>query len=248
MDVNCDLGEGVGEEDHDSAIMTHITSASIACGGHVGDPETMATTVRTAIAAGVVVGAHPSYPDRENFGRVSVAIEPADLTRTVADQLEALIDVCAGLDTSVQYVKLHGALYNDAARNASIAEAVLDGITLLDASLPILTLPDSALGKLARDRGIRVFTEAFPDRGYQPDGTLTPRTHPNAVIHDPARVAERALRLVQHGLIDASDGFEIAVDADSICIHGDAPNAVDAAAAISDALSRHGITPQPFVR
>jgi len=248
MDVNCDLGEGVGDAGHDPAIMPHISSASVACGGHAGDESTMTATVSAALAAGVVVGAHPSYPDRANFGRVSVAIDPGELEATLTGQLRALDAVCRRLGASIAYVKLHGALYNDAARDERVAVAVLDGIAAVDATLPVLTLPGSVLAGVARDRGIQAFVEAFPDRSYRPDGALTPRTRPGAMIHDPDRVAERALRLIREGVIDAEDGSELAVDADSICIHGDAPNAVEAAVAIALALAAHGIEPRPFVR
>ena len=245
MDLNCDLGEGIGNAKHDPAIMGRITSANIACGAHAGDLSTMSATVAAAVKAGVVIGAHPGYTDRENFGRVSLDLTPGRITGSVAAQVAALSAVCAAHGTSVRYVKLHGALYHDAANDDRVAAAVLEA---LDPALPILTLSDSAIGRLAAKRGTPVFTEAFPDRAYRPDGKLVPRDEEGAVVDDAAVVAARAVRLVRDGIIEATDGTELRVDAASLCIHGDAPNAVAAAAAIAARLSDAGIVPEPFIR
>ena len=244
MDLNCDLGEGIGNAKHDPAIMGHITSANIACGAHAGDLSTMSATVAAAVKNGVVIGAHPGYADPENFGRVSLPLSPGRITGSVAAQVGALSAVCATHGASVQYVKLHGALYHDAANDDRIAAAVLGA---LDPALPILTLAGSAIGRLAAERGTPVFTEAFPDRAYRPDGTLVPRDEDGAVVDDPADVAARAVRLIRDGVIEATDGSEIRVDAASLCIHGDAPNAVAAAAALAARLADAGIVPEPFI-
>jgi len=245
MDVNCDLGEGIGNAKHDPAIMGRITSANIACGAHAGDLSTMSATVAAAVKAGVVIGAHPGYADRENFGRVSLDLTSGTITGSVAAQVGPLSAVCAAHGTRVRYVKLHGALYHDAANDDRVAAAVLEA---LDPALPILTLSDSAIGRLAAERGTPVFTEAFPDRAYRPDGTLVPRDEEGAVVDDAAIVAARAVRLARDGIIEATDGTELRVDAASICIHGDAPNALAAAAAIAARLADAGIVPEPFIR
>jgi 5-oxoprolinase (ATP-hydrolysing) subunit A len=242
IDLNADLGEtvdGVPTAD-DEAMFALISSANVACGGHAGDAASMAASVERATRFGVAIGAHPSYPDRAGFGRVRIAIAPADLGASVAGQLAAL--VAAGAD--VRYVKPHGALYHVAGADAEVARAVVRPVAALAERLgrpvPILALGD-ALAAAAREAGLPFVREAFLDRGYRPDGALVPRGQPGDLQDDPDAVAARALRLVRDGLVDAVDGTIVATDAASLCLHGDSPDAVAMGRAVRRALDEAGV-------
>ena len=242
IDLNADLGETVdgAPTADDEAMFAVVSSASLACGGHAGDAASMASSVARAARFGVAIGAHPSYPDRPGFGRVALAMDAADLSAAVAAQLGAL----AGSGADIRYVKPHGALYHAAGADPVVARAVVRPVAdlseRLGRPLPVLALGD-ALAAAARDAGLPFLREAFLDRGYRADGGLVPRGAPGDLLHDPDAVAERALRLVRDGLVDAADGSVVAVDAASLCLHGDSPAAVAMGAAVRRALDAAGV-------
>ena len=242
IDLNADLGEtvdGVPTAD-DEAMFAVITSASVACGGHAGDRASMRDAVVRAGRHGVAVGAHPSYPDPANFGRVARAIDPAELAAVVAGQLAGL--VAAGAD--LRYVKPHGALYhavtNDERQADAVARAIADHSESLGRALPVLGLPGE-FARAAASVGLPFVHEAFLDRAYLPDGSLVPRSRPGALLDDPELVAARAVQLAREGVVEAIDGTIVAVYAASLCVHGDSPAAVDLARAVRAALEAAGV-------
>ena len=242
IDLNADLGEtvaGVPTAD-DEAMFALISSASVACGGHAGDAASLRAAVDRAARFGVAIGAHPSYPDTANFGRVRLDMSADDLISTVTAQLNALVD--AGAD--VRYVKPHGALYHAVTADSAQAEAVVAAVSdlseRLGRALPVLGLP-GRIERAARAAGLPFLREAFLDRGYRADGSLVPREEPGALLHDPAEVADRAVRLVREGVVAATDGAAVAVEAASLCVHGDSPDAVAMARAVRAALEADGI-------
>ena len=248
IDLNADLGEslGVWTMGDDDAMLSLVTSANVACGFHAGDPLTTQATVATAARRNVVVGAHPSYRDLIGFGRRFMDVSPAELTADVVYQLGALNALCRTAGTRLAYVKPHGALYNTIVHHEEQAKAVVDAVRAFDDRLPVLGLPGSVFLALADAAGLPTKEEAFADRAYDPDGTLVSRRHPGAVLHDPAVVAARMVRLVVEGRVAAIDGTDIELRADSICIHGDTPGAVNAAAQVRSALLAAGVTLAPF--
>jgi UPF0271 protein len=249
IDLNADLGESFGRWvlGDDDAMLGLVTSANVACGFHAGDPATLMRTVDAASRRGVVVGAQVSYPDLVGFGRRFIDIEPAELTAAVIYQIGALDGLCRAVGTRVRYVKPHGALYNTIVHHRDQASAVVAAVRAYDPSLPLLGLPGSVVLDLAADAGLRPVREAFADRAYQPDGTLMPRSRPGAVLDDPAAVGARVLRLARDGEIEAADGSIIPASAESVCVHGDSPGAVEMAARVRDTLWRNGIALRPFV-
>jgi UPF0271 protein len=218
VDLNCDLGEGA---DNDEQLMPLITSANIACGAHAGDLDTMRATFALAQKHGVAVGAHPGFADREHFGRRELSLSPEEVRVLVAIQIRAL-QSCG----PVQHVKPHGALYNLAARDAATAEAIVGGIFVVDPALVLFAPADSELARVSRARGLRVAQEVFADRTYQRDGTLTPRSRPDALVSDPAMAVAQVLQMLREGKVRAMDGTAISVVADTVCVHGDGPNAL----------------------
>jgi UPF0271 protein len=250
IDLNADLGEysDISKAAHDAAILDVVTSASIACGVHAGDLEVMKRTVDLAVRRDVTIGAHPSFPDREGFGRREMKIPAAELEDVIASQIEALSECCAAAGTRLRYVKPHGALYNIGAREEAVARVIADAIRRIDSSLVLLGLYDSFLiteGELA---GLTVASEGFPDRGYLADGRLVPRDRADAVLHDPELVAERAVSMTRDGYVDSADGVRIEVVPDSLCIHGDNPEALDLVKAARAALEAAGLIIAPFVK
>jgi 5-oxoprolinase (ATP-hydrolysing) subunit A len=239
IDLNADLGEDCGADD--AAMLDVVSSANIACGFHAGGGEVMAATVESAAARGVAIGAHVSYRDREHFGRRALDVAAAGLAADVAEQLASLGECCARRGTRVRYVKPHGALYHAISRDRAQAEAVVQAIAEFDPSLPLLGLPGTVAVEVARTAGLTTLVEAFADRAYASDGGLVPRESPGSVLDDPELVAARMLALVRTGRIAATDGTPVAVSADSLCVHGDSPNAVAMARAVRDALAGAGI-------
>jgi UPF0271 protein len=242
IDLNADLGEtvaGVPTAD-DEAMFAVISSASVACGGHAGDAASLRTAVDRAARFGVAVGAHPSYPDPRNFGRVAMTIPPQELMAAVAAQLSAL--VASGAD--VRYVKPHGALYHAVGVDPEQADAVVAAVAALAEQLgravPLLGL-HGEIERAAQAAGLGFVREAFLDRGYLPNGTLVPRGRPGDLLRDPAEVADRAVRLASEGVVRAVDGSLVAVRAASLCVHGDSPDAVAMARAVRAALEDEGI-------
>lgn len=242
MDLNADLGEGSAA---DGDLLALVTSASIACGSHAGDPLTMLRTARLAAGRGVAVGAHPSFPDREGFGRRPFSLPADELFATVVYQVRAMTAAAAAAGTSVRFVKPHGALYNQAAADPAVAEPVVRAAAEL--GLPVLCPHGSHLQKVASAAGVACYTEAFADRAYAPDGSLVPRHVPGAVLREVEAVAGQARRLALHGEVVATDGSVIRVPADSLCVHGDSPGALGLARSVRSTLEAAGVTLRPFL-
>ncbi|HEU4629614.1 MAG TPA: 5-oxoprolinase subunit PxpA [Gemmatimonadaceae bacterium] len=248
IDLNADLGEGFGhyvvaDEGH---VLPLVTSASIACGFHAGDPLTMRRSVRLALDHGVTVGAHPGYPDLLGFGRRDLGATPEEVTAYVLYQVGALAAVCHAERTVLRYVKPHGALYNRAATDAVVAAAVAEGVRLADPTLVLLGLAGSALVSEGQRAGLRTAAEAFADRAYLADGTLAPRSRPGAVLTDEAAVVEQALGIVREQRVATLDGGSRPVHADSLCVHGDNPRAPALLRALRRRLNGEGITIASF--
>lgn len=239
IDLNADLGEGVPT---DAQLLPVITSASVACGAHAGDAQTMREAVRLCRSYGVGLGAHPSFPDRAGFGRRPMALAPAQLTETVAEQIRGLAAVAAEAGLPLQHVKAHGALYNMAAADEALAMAIGEAVRRVGRDLIVVALAGSEMAEVLRCMGLRVAREAFVDRGYTPSGTLVPRDQPGALVTDPQAAGGRAVRLVRDGIVVATDGSEISVGADTLCIHGDTSNAVEISVVTRHALEAAGIT------
>jgi len=243
MDLNADIGEGAGA---DNELLTVITSASVACGAHAGDADTMRATVRRARGAGVAIGAHPGYPDRENFGRSEIGAGPSDIERWTSEQIEALLEICRTERAELRYVKPHGALYSRAATDNDAAAAIAAAILAVSPKLMVLGPAGSELLNAARAAGLRIVAEAFLDRGYADDGTLLPRSHPDALLTDPAVAAERALLLARGDPIPSADGQQLLIVADSLCVHSDSPTSVAIATAARARLEAEGIKVSTF--
>jgi UPF0271 protein len=248
IDLNSDMGEGFGRYrlGPDAELLGLVTSASIACGFHAGDPRIMDATVRQAALRGVSVGAHVSYPDLAGFGRRHLAVSPDELTTDVLYQIGALDAFCRRHGTSVGYVKAHGALYNDLADDETLAAALAEAVEAYDRRLAVLVLAGSPAAAVLAGRGLRVVGEGFADRAYTPRGRLASRREPGAVITDPAEVAARGVRLAAGLPVTAVDGSQVSVEAGSICVHGDTEGAVDLAAGLRRALAEAGIECRPF--
>ena len=248
IDLNSDLGEhyGAWRLGDDETMLTIVTSANVACGFHAGDPRTMRRPVTAAARNGVAVGAHVSYPDLVGFGRRPMTPADDELETDVIYQLGALRAMAESAGTSVRYVKPHGALYNTIAHDERQAAAVLRAIRAVDPDLPLVCLAGSPLVEWARQAGLRPVPEAFADRAYEPSGALVPRDRDGAVLHDPREVAARMVRLVTEGVLRAADGSDIAVNAESICVHGDSTGAVELASAVRDQLREHGVELRAF--
>ena len=244
IDLNADIGEsfGVYRLGADEAVMMSITSANIACGYHAGDPSVMRRTVRHAIEAGVAIGAHPSFPDLPGFGRREMRMEPREVEDLLLYQIGALAAMAAAEGGRLSHVKAHGALYNMAARDGSLADAIARAVRAFDPGLVLFGLPGSELVRAGRDAGLAVAAEGFADRGYEPDGSLRPRSRPGAVIDDRDTVVERAVRMVKLHRIRAADGSDIEVDVQTLCTHGDTPGAAELTRRIREALEREGVT------
>ena len=249
IDLNSDLGESFGQwtMGDDAAILNVVSSANVACGFHAGSPAGLLDTLSAARAQGVAVGAHVSYPDLVGFGRRSMDIASDELTADVIYQIGALQGLARAAGTSVGYVKPHGALYNTIAHDERQAAAVIDGILAVDANLPLVGLAGSKILEWAAQKGLRIISEAFADRAYHADGTLVARREPGAVIHDPQTVAQRMLQLITQGGINSVEGTFTPIQADSICVHGDTPGAVEMARRVRQLLEEQGIAVKSFV-
>jgi UPF0271 protein len=238
VDLNADLVEGFG---HDEAILDQVSSASIACGWHAGDADTMRQCVRWALARGVAIGAHPSYPGREHFGRTEMTVAPETVYAGVLYQIGALQAIARGEGATLRHVKPHGALYNQAARDARLADAIVAAVRAADPALKIVGLAGGELVRVARAAGLTALEEAFADRGYQADGSLAPRGSPGALIEDEAQALAQVLQMVTEGVVTALDGSRVAIRADTICLHGDNAHAVALARLIREQLEQRGI-------
>ncbi len=238
LDLNADLGEGVGD---DAAMLDIVTSASIACGGHAGNLDTMRATLLAAKSRGVAVGAHPGIPDRENFGRKRLVLPPDELDASIRVQVRTLVEIGEEEDWPVRYFKLHGALANMAAEEPAVMALCLAAVEGLTDDMRVLAIDNSAQVEIAEALAYRTIREAYADRAYQANGLLVPRQMPGAVLHDAGEIADRAVRLAQAGEIVAADGTIIRTEARSLCIHGDTPDAVAIARAVRDALASAGV-------
>jgi UPF0271 protein len=249
MDLNSDLGESLGawRMGDDDAMLGIVSSANVACGFHAGDAAGILQTLRRAAARGVVVGAHVAYPDLAGFGRRNMDVASADLQADVIYQIGALRGLAAAAGTTVRYVKPHGALYNTIAHDERQARDVIAAIRAIDPTLVLVGLAGAPLLGWARESGLRAVAEAFADRAYMPDGSLVSRREKGAVLHDPQEVAARMLRLATEGVVTAIDGSTVRIEAESVCVHGDSPGAVDMARQVRALLESAGVGIVPFV-
>ncbi|MGB5257697.1 MAG: 5-oxoprolinase subunit PxpA [Woeseiaceae bacterium] len=238
VDLNADLGEG---DACDDALLEIVSSCNVACGGHAGDSDSMAATVRAAMANGVSVGAHPGYPDREGFGRVSGYLSGDALYEALTDQVTAFADIAAQLGAKLAHVKPHGALYNDAIADAELADVIARVVSELHGEPAFVGMANTQLQLAAERHGLEFIAEAFVDRAYEADGTLVSRSEPGAVHGELFVITSQALGLAERGIVTARNGEIIEVRADTLCIHGDTPGAAEAARAVRDVLESHGV-------
>jgi UPF0271 protein len=251
MDLNCDMGESFGayKLGLDEEVIKYITSANIACGWHAGDPMVMDRTVQMAKENGVGVGAHPGYPDLIGFGRRNMDCLPEELKNYLVYQIGALRGFCDVHGVKLRHVKPHGNLYLTAVENETVAKAVAQAIVNVDPGLIFVALAGAKgelMTRIGQEVGLKVAYEAFPDRAYTPEGTLVSRRQPGAVIKEPEKVAERALKMAKEGKVVAIDGTEIPLNAQTLCVHGDTPGAVDLVRQIRELLENQGIDVKPM--
>ncbi|MGV0790397.1 LamB/YcsF family protein [Mycolicibacterium sp. XJ1819] len=248
VDLNADLGEsfGVWQLGDDDAMLDVVTSANVACGFHAGDPALLRRTCRAAAERGVRIGAQVSYRDLTGFGRRFVDVEPEELTAEVIYQIGALQAIAHAAGTTVSYVKPHGALYNSIVTNRGQARAVAEAVRTVDPALPVLGIAGSAFFAEAHDLGLRTVAEAFADRAYRADGQLVTRRQPDAVLHDLSEIADRVSSMVKAGRVAAVDGSTIPIAVQSVCVHGDSPNAVQIANAVRKRLLAEGVELRSF--
>jgi UPF0271 protein len=248
IDLNADVGESLGPwaMGDDEALIPLVTSVNVACGFHAGDPRTIERTVAIAVEAGAAIGAHPGYPDLVGFGRRDMAVAPDDLEAAIVYQVGAVAAFVRAAGAELRHVKAHGALYNTAARDAGIADAIADAVRSVDPQLVMVCLSRSAMVAAAQRAGLRHVEEAFADRAYLADGNLVPRRSPGAVVTDPAAIAERVAAMAKERTVRAIDGGAVALDARTVCVHGDTPGAVQVIRAIRARLAQDGIAVRAF--
>lgn len=248
IDLNSDLGESFGAYTigNDEEVLKYISSANIACGFHAGDHNVMLETVKTAAELGVGIGAHPGFPDLAGFGRREMKLSPKEIYNLVVYQVGAMQGAAKACGTYVQHVKPHGALYNMASKDSAIAEAIATAVHAVDSKLVLFGLAGSELVCAGEKAGLNVAQEVFADRTYQADGTLTPRSQANAMIHDVTVAVDRVIRMIQEGKVTAVDGTDINIQADTICVHGDEPEALQFVQQLRERLQAEQITIQNF--
>ena len=242
MDLNADVGEGMD----DATVLPYVTSANVACGMHAGDPTVMDETVKLALSRGIRVGAHPGYPDRANFGRVTVEMAADEIENLVVYQVAALEGFVRSRGARLTHVKPHGALYHDGGEFPDVARAIAEGVRRVGTHLVLVGAAGSMVIGAGREAGLTVAEEAFADRRYLADGTLVPRGEPGALVTDPDEAAEQAVRLAQDRMVIANDGSRIEVRADTICLHGDTPGAAQIARRIHERFQLAGIRIAPL--
>ncbi len=245
VDLNADLGEGAG---HDDDLLALVSSANIACGLHAGNPTMVRQSIRAAQEHGVAIGAHPSFDDRENFGRSEVSLPGDEIFGLIVYQLGAFQAIAHSLGMQVQHVKPHGALYNMAARSEEMADAIVRAIRAVDPKLILFAPANSELSRAAESNELHIAREVFADRNYMPDGSLVPRGRPDALLHDAEEAANRVFGMLRDNKVRAIDGSEVRVEADTICVHGDTPGAVEFARQLRFALHQTGIVVAPIGR
>jgi UPF0271 protein len=248
IDLNCDMGEmpEAIADGTQEALMAYLTSVNIACRAHAGDEATMRTTIEQALRRKLAIGAHPGYADRANFGRLELDLSADEIAESVFEQVSKLGEIAAKCGARLGHVKAHGALYNQAARDAAVAEAIADGVGRWRRDVVLVGLAGSVMLDVFRRAGFPVAAEAFADRRYEPNGSLRSRKFADALVSNPADAAAQALHIAQSGRVAASDGREIRVEAQTICIHGDTPGALKIAAAIGERLKNAGIELRPL--
>ncbi|RAK18211.1 UPF0271 protein [Anoxybacillus vitaminiphilus] len=246
VDLNCDMGEsfGVYRIGNDEDILNYVTSANIACGFHAGDPSTMRRTVHMALEKGVSIGAHPGLPDLIGFGRRNMAITPEEAYDLIVYQVGALYAFVKAAGGKMQHVKPHGALYNMAAKDQALSEAIAKAVYDIDPTLVLFGLAGSELIKAGERVGLKTANEVFADRTYQQDGSLTPRREPNALINNEQEAIRQVIRMVKEGKVRSQQGVDVNIQADTICIHGDGPHALTFAKKIREDLTESGIVVQ----
>lgn len=238
IDINCDMGEGMA---NDALIMPYISSANIACGAHAGDADTMKKTAASAIEHGVCIGAHPGFHDRENFGRTEMKLSAPEIYGLVTEQVFALQKTVHAMGAKLEHVKPHGALYNMSARDPQLAATIADAVYAIDPKLILFGLSGScSLGEAAK-KGLNTSAEVFADRSYQDDGSLTPRSHPGALITDTAKSMQQVLQMIRTSTVTSISGKQVSISADTICIHGDGIHALDFAKALYQTLEKASI-------
>jgi 5-oxoprolinase (ATP-hydrolysing) subunit A len=251
IDLNCDMGEsfGVYHLGMDAEVVKYVSSANVACGFHAGDPVVMNGIVRLAVQHGVAVGAHPGFPDLLGFGRRNMDCGLDEIKDYIIYQVGAVRAFCVVHGCPLRHVKPHGSLYNMAVEKESIARAVAQAVAAFDPSLLLVTLAGGKaelMARIGREEGVKMVFEAFPDRAYTSEGTLVSRRMPGSVIHDPGEVSERAVMMVKEGRVIAIDGSSLPLEVDTLCVHGDTPNAADLARSIRECLLQEGITVTPM--
>lgn len=248
MDLNCDMGEsfGVYSLGYDEQAMPYVTSINVACGFHASDPSNMLKTIKKAKQYELAIGAHPSFPDLVGFGRRAMAASGEEIYADVVYQIGALAAICDSQGLNLQHVKVHGALYNLAEKDVAIGSAIAEAIKSVDPALYMVCSCNSAMVKAAQTVGVKYVEEAFADRAYTREGTLVSRSQPGAVIHDVKEVAERVLSIVKTGVVRTIDGSEIPLKAQTICVHGDTPGAVDMIREIRTRLTQEDVLVVPF--
>src|SRR5436853_1713741 len=239
VDLNADLGEGAG---HDDELLALVTSANIACGFHAGDADTMRRSIEAARDRKVAVGAHPSLFDRENFGRKELPVKAAEVFDAVVYQLGVFQAIAEATKVRPNHVKPHGALYNMAVRDQELANAIGSAIAKVDAKLILFAPQNSALARAGETNGLQIAHEVFADRNYLSNGSLVPRTRPEALLHDPEEAATRVVRMLREGKVQSVDGVDVDVRAETVCVHGDTPGAVDFARVLKSRLEDEGVT------
>ena len=251
IDLNADLGEAFGAYSmgSDEAVLVYVTSANVACGFHAGDPTVIDRTVARAVRAGVAVGAHPSHFDLRGFGRREILADPAEVEADVVYQVGAVAAFARAHGSRLTHVKPHGSLYSQAARDEALARAVARGVARSSRDLILMGLASSVVMRRAAEaEGLRFAAEAFADRAYDAAGGLVPRSRPGALITDPAAAAARALRIVRHHVATSVEGAEVPMHADTLCLHGDSPHALDIARAVRETLEGAGVSVQALAR
>ncbi len=248
IDLNCDMGElpEAIADGTQEALMRSITSVNIACGGHAGDEQTMRTTIEQALRHKLAIGAHPGYPDRENFGRLELRMSSEAVSDFVFEQVRHLAGVAESLGARLTHVKPHGALYNQAVHNRELARAIAEGVTRWNRNIVLVGLAGSPMLDVFREAGFAAAAEAFADRCYEPDGTLRARKHRDALLHKPEEAARQALRIAEQEYVIASDGSRVSLHAETLCIHGDTPGAPEIAFEVAKALRAAGIALAPL--
>jgi len=243
IDLNCDMGEvrEAIDDGSQAAIMPSLTSINVACGGHAGDEAMMSATIEQALRWKLAVGAHPSYPDRANFGREAMEMPAEAIAQSVLEQVQSLARVAGRYGVALSHVKPHGALYNQAAANAVVAGAIADGVSRWSKSVVLVGLAGSIMLEVFRSAGFAVAAEVFADRRYEANGSLRGRAFADALIREPAMAAHQVIEMVEDGRITAVDGSRIPVQAATICVHGDTPGALEIARAVAAGLKSRGI-------